>query len=461
MKCYSDPVEEHPEVPLADDGRWEDLIERRAALRDRPAAEDGHNACYVVSHGAWRSPEHRAACLAEVLGLVRALDDDVVGYESIPSRSRSARAHSRYGLGTGTCEAIAERARAAGATLLVLDVALTPSQTRNLEDATGLAVQDREGLILAVFHRNARTRKARIQVEIAQLQYLRPRIRGLGLDMDQQAGGIMMGKGAGETASELLARRLDDRLAHLRRTFEQLERADTVHRKGRGDCARVALVGYTNAGKTSLMNALTGASLSVRDQPFETLDTTSRALTRSGGAVLLGDTVGFIRDLPPRLMASFASTLSEIRDATLLAMVVDLSDPEWGVHLAITHQVLAELGADGVDRLYVLNKVDRVGVVPNEAIRAAVGGHPYALVSAHDPVSVDALRAALIEAARAEHRTERFEVPYVDGALAARIHATCDVVDVAYGASGQTMTVRAPERVLAALRHARATKGGR
>src|SRR5690606_24589381 len=166
--------------------------------------------------------------------------------------------------------------------------------------------------ILNVFERNAATRRARAQVEIAHLEYLRPRIRGIGLNMDQQMGGSNKARGPGETASELLARQLDGRIAELRRRLEQLKRSDASGRKHRAGTSRVVLVGYTNAGKTSLMNALTHAGLSAKDRPFETLDTTSRRLSSHGGDVLLSDSVGFIRRLPERLFASFESTLAEV-----------------------------------------------------------------------------------------------------------------------------------------------------
>ena len=186
---------------------------------------------------------------------------------------------------------------------------------------------------------------AKIQVEIAHLEYLRPRIRGLGLNMDQQAGGVMGNRGAGETASELLARRLDHRLADLRQGLSKLKRQGANQRKQRTACHRIVLVGYTNAGKTSLMNALSAADGSARNMPFETLDTTTRCLTRHGGDVLLSDTVGFIRNLPKRLFTSFESTLAEIVEASLIAIVIDRSDPDWELHLETTEEMLDKLHA--------------------------------------------------------------------------------------------------------------------
>jgi GTP-binding protein HflX len=303
-KLSSNAVAEHVEVPLADEGQLEELVahwnEQKA---DGPRPDESHS--YVASLGAERDPQVRAAQLAEIVALVRSQGGHVVGQEICHLASPNARTL----LGRGMAQELAVRARACGATMLVLDAELSPSQTRNLEDAAGMPVCDREAIILSVFLRHARTRRARIQVEIARLEYLRPRIRGVGLDMDQQTGGMSRARGPGETASELLARKLDGRLEELKKAQRKLELSSATQRRQRADCKNLVLVGYTNAGKTSLMNALTSACLSARDMPFETLDTTSRCLTRHGSEVLLSDTVGFIRRLPPRLLASFESTL--------------------------------------------------------------------------------------------------------------------------------------------------------
>jgi GTP-binding protein HflX len=443
MRFHSDPVEEHAEVPLADEGRWEALLEKWSRRRERPAV-GAQSVCYVVCTGPCF--DGRDAQLEEILGLVEAHGDVVGGYE----RQRCDPPNPRTWFGRGTCAALAERAHACGASVLVVDAALSPSQARNLEDATGLAVQDREGIILGVFRRHARSRTASIQVEIAQLEYLRPRIRGIGLDMDQQAGGIMMGKGAGETASELMARRLDDRLVQLRRAFERLQRSGEQQRRRRDGCQRVALVGYTNAGKTSLMNALTGTELSARDRPFETLDTTSRCLTRHGGDVLISDTVGFIRDLPERLMASFASTLAELQEATLLALVVDLSDPEWALHLDITLGVLARLGVQELPRLYVFHKADRVtGALP--ALAQVAAAHPWVVTSCQDPASIEALKEALLREVRRAHRVATLFVPYAARALSAEVHHGCRVLDTEATDEGLRLTIEGPASVVARL----------
>jgi GTP-binding protein HflX len=402
----------------------------------------------VLCVGDWRSPAHRDAQLAEITGLVEARGHSVIGRECL----RVPRVNARSWLGRGQAEAVAARARERGATLLVLDAQLSPSQARNLEALTGLSVSDREIVILGVFHRHARSRAARIQVEIAHLQYLRPRIRGLGLNMDQQAGGVMQGKGAGETASELMARRLDGRLVALERSLVKIQAAAGQRRRGREGAARVALVGYTNAGKTSLMNALSGEALSTRSRPFETLDTTSRCLTRHGGSVLLSDTVGFIRDLPDRLLASFASTLAEAADASLLAVVVDLSDPEWPMHLATTDQQLQAIGAGDIPRFTIFNKRDLVeGPLPRAELLAAAGPR-YAALSSRDPEAVAALRARLIAEARrgAEARAAVF-VPYAEAALSAEIHRGCRVLDCRPEANGMVLEIAGPARLVARI----------
>ncbi|MCB9755865.1 MAG: GTPase HflX [Myxococcales bacterium] len=449
MQFFSKPIEEHEEVPLADDGRWEQLIDRWAAraLGERPreqGAEEG-NACYLALVGEWHEPAQREAQLAELLALVQAQGDRVVGHEAL----RPRRIDPRTYISPGAARALAARAREQGANLLVIDAELSPSQTRNLEDATGLAISDREVVILNVFLKHARTRKARIQVEIAHLEYLRPRIRGLGLEMDQQAGGMMYARGPGETASELLARQLDGRLELLRKAFEKLKRAGENQRKRRRACERVVLVGYTNAGKTSLMNALTGAGLSARDMPFETLDTTSRSLTRHGGDVVLSDTVGFIRRLPARLLASFESTLAEAREASLLVLVIDASDPEWEMHVETTETVLARLGAGELPRYYVFNKRDRLEHAPAAArLEALSGGRPYALLSSGDEAAVAALKRALIAAVRHEHRRARLFFPYAATAALTRVYAECRVHESEADARGLWLEVEGHARVV-------------
>ena len=338
MKFFSQPISEHDEVPVADDGRLDQLIEEWSEPGEN---ESGRGPVYVLSVGEERDPRIREAQLAEIVALVEAQGDQVAGREIY----HLTRVRARTLLGKGTARAVASERGSVGAEMLVIDAELSPSQMRNLEDDAGIKVCDREGVILNVFLRNASSHHARIGVEIARLEYLRPRIRGVGIDMDQQMGGVAGSRGPGETVSELLARRLDGRLAELKKARNKILRGRNNRAERREQCQRICLVGYTNAGKTSLMNALTSEEFSSKDQPFETLDTVSRSLSRYGESVLLSDTVGFIRRLPERLLNSFASTLSEVKESNLIVLVLDLSDYEWKEHLSTTTEVLARLGA--------------------------------------------------------------------------------------------------------------------
>src|SRR5450432_4620949 len=250
-------------------------------------------------------------------------------------------------------------ARAIDAVLVDHDI--SPSQARNLEKATGVEVLDLTAVILEIFRRHARSRAAKAQVEIVRLQYMVPRLREQGKGKDRQRGGIG-GKGAGESSLELDRRKIRDRIAELTRELDAMAEEQRTQRARRRDMNRVALVGYTNAGKSTLMRALTGSEVYVADKLFATLDTTVRTLeppTRP--RILVSDTVGFIDKLPHGLVASFKSTLDEALEAGLLAQVVDASDPAFERQLQVTSEVLAEIGASGVPRLIVFNKIDRVG----------------------------------------------------------------------------------------------------
>jgi GTPase len=450
-KFNSKPVSEHAEVPVADGGELEKLIEQWSGRDVSSAALDrDSSACYVVSLGAEREPVERAAQLAEIVALVEHQGGRIVGQELC----HLARPNPRTLVGKGTAEAIAQRARDSGATMLVLDAELSPSQTRNLEDAAGIAICDREAVILNVFLKHARTRRAKIQVEIAQLEYLRPRIRGVGLDMDQQTGGNKNARGPGETASELMARKLDGRLKELKSALSASEVSAKTQRQKRSDCTRIALVGYTNAGKTSLMNALTAAGLSARDMPFETLDTTSRCLTRHGGEVVLSDTVGFIRRLPERLLASFESTLSEISDASLLLLVIDASDPEHQLQLRTTLGLLEKMGAHELPRFYVWNKVDRLPQAPDPAeLARSSDGHPWGALSTRDAPAVAELQAKLIAVARSREEELAAFVPYAAASTLSLIFANCRVVDNEATDAGLNLRIQGPPAVMSRIKH--------
>ncbi|MBL8452932.1 MAG: GTPase HflX, partial [Zoogloea sp.] len=250
---------------------------------------------------------------------------------------------------------------------ILVDHEISPSQARNLEVEVGCEVMDRTMVILEIFHRNARSRAARAQVEIARLGYMAPRLREMAKlagPQGRQRSGVG-GRGAGESHTELDRRKIRDRIAELQQEIDAMEverKTQRARRQERQGLATVALVGYTNAGKSTLMRALTGSEVLVANKLFATLDTTVRVLHPEGvPRVLVSDTVGFIKNLPHGLVASFKSTLDEALDASLLLHVIDASDPGFERQLEVTDVVLAEIGADTLPRIRVFNKIDHVG----------------------------------------------------------------------------------------------------
>ena len=333
----------------------------------------------------------------------------------------------------------------ARATVVLVDHDLSPSQARNLERATGAEVLDRTSVILEVFLRNARTREAPLQVEIARLAYSAPRLRQTG-GSDRQRGGIG-GKGAGESSLELDRRKIRDRIAELRHELSNIEREAGVRRKRRSDAATVALVGYTNAGKSSWMRVLTGGEVYVADKLFATLDTTVRVLVpETHPRILVSDTVGFIKKLPHDLVASFRSTLEEAREANLLLHVLDASDPAFRQQFEVTRTVLAELHADDAPSLVLLNKIDKVPESERAALREEF---PDALqVSARSLEDKARVHAALLHFFEKDMIEETFTIPYAKQALTSRLHQETRVLSETYDDDGARVSVRASRVVL-------------
>jgi GTP-binding protein HflX len=319
------------------------------------------------------------------------------------------------------------------AKVIVVDHDLSPSQIRNLERATEAQVLDRAGVIVEIFHRHARSREAKLQVEIARLTYLAPRVRESG-DTERQRGGIG-GKGAGESALELDRRKIRDRIAELRRELAEIQDQQSTRRSRRSDAPRVALVGYTNAGKSSMMRALTGSEVYIEDKLFATLDTTVRALQpETTPRILVSDTVGFIKKLPHDLVASFRSTLDESLEAGLLLYVVDSSDPTFRDQLQVTQTVLGEIGANEVPYRLILNKIDKVSAEQRAALAEEL---PDAVqVSAKDPAGVDQVRQLIRGFFRgAQQQTELF-VPWDRQAVIGDIRTKTEVIDEAFTDEG-------------------------
>ncbi len=337
--------------------------------------------------------------------------------------------------------------------VVVVDHDLSPSQVRNLERATGAEVLDRTSIILRIFERHARTREARMQVEIARLTYLAPRLRESG-GGDRQRGGIG-GKGAGESSAELDRRRIRDRIAELKSELVNVEREAAVRRKRRvspdGNQRTVALVGYTNAGKSSWMRLLTSGEVYVADELFATLDTTVRALAPAvSPRILVSDTVGFIKKLPHALVASFRSTLEEARDAGLLLHVVDAADPAFRAQLEVTRTVLRELEADDAPSLVLLNKVDKIDAATREGLEQEF---PDALfVSARRPEDVRRVHAAVVQFFEKDAEEAELFVSYAKQSMVGPIRESVRIVDERWDNDGLHVRVKGPKAAIAKLR---------
>jgi GTP-binding protein HflX len=338
------------------------------------------------------------------------------------------------------------------ATVVVVDHELSPRQLRHIEAATSAEVLDRTGVIIEIFHRHASSRPARLQVEIARLTYVAPRLRETG-GGDRQRGGIGQ-RGAGESSVELDRRKIRDRISELKAELAAIDDESKTRRAKRQEAPRVALVGYTNAGKSSLMRALTGSHVLVDDKLFATLDTTVRALwPESRPRILVSDTVGFIKKLPHDLVASFRSTLDEALEASLLLQIVDAADPVFRAQMQVTREVLDEIGAGDVPWVLVLNKIDKVAPGGREELRRKF---PAALlVSAKDPEDVERVRDAIIGTFEADMAEVDLIVPYNAGGAIGEIHKV-HVISESYEGDGVHYRVRAPgsavDRIRALLR---------
>ncbi|MDB4953902.1 MAG: GTP-binding protein related to HflX [Myxococcales bacterium] len=338
------------------------------------------------------------------------------------------------------------------AKVVLVDHDLTPSQQHNLMLATGVDVLDRTSVIVEIFHRHAKTREARMQVEIARLRYLAPRLRVNSGGGDRVRGGVG-GKGAGETKVELDSRRIRDRIAELKNELSQIAGGAKTRRERRSDLPTVALVGYTNAGKSSMMRALTSTDVYIADKLFATLDTTIRRLVPpTNPPILVSDTVGFIKKLPHDLVASFRSTLDEAGDADLLLHLIDASDPAHADQVAVTREVLGEIGADKVETWLLLNKIDRV----DEAGRARLAEHyPGAIqLSAKHPADVAKLRERMIERFIGALEDVDLDVPWTAQRVIHMIHERATILSEEHHDDGTRLKVRAPARVIAELRAA-------
>ena len=345
--------------------------------------------------------------------------------------------------------------------VLFVDHEISPSQARNLEKEVGCEVMDRTMVILEIFHRNARSPAARAQVEIARLGYMAPRLREaakLAGPQGRQRSGVG-GRGAGESHTELDKRKIRDRIAELQKEITAMEverKTQRARRQGRQKNTNVALVGYTNAGKSTLMRALTGSEVLVANKLFATLDTTVRALhPESLPRVLVSDTVGFIKNLPHGLVASFKSTLEEALDASLLLHVIDASDPGYERQLAVTDKVLEEIEAQDVPRIRIFNKIDHVGDAAAQAEREAAlrAQYPDCIVmSARRPDDIAMLHKTIVAFFQQDLVEAELFLPWSAQQLRGEIFSRCEVLAERADDEGAFFTVRGEQDALNGLR---------
>jgi GTP-binding protein HflX len=337
---------------------------------------------------------------------------------------RRDRPDPRFFMGSGKADEVRVVAEESSADVILVDHALSPSQERNLEQLTGRRVLDRNGLILDIFAQRARSFEGKLEVELAQLKHLATRLVKGWTHLERQKGGIGM-RGPGETQLETDRRLIGQRVRVLTRRLEKIQQQRETGRQARAEIPvpSLALVGYTNAGKSTLFRALTGADAYVADQLFATLDPTVRRVTLPGGTpVVAADTVGFIRELPHELVAAFQSTLTEAREATLLLHVVDASDARRDDHIAQVDAVLEEIGAQEIPQIIVYNKIDRLELEPR-IDRDEEGRAQAVWISAEKRLGLELLASAVAERIARFARLARVSVPASCGALRSRLYA--------------------------------------
>ena len=375
---------------------------------------------------------------------------ETAGGECVAKMLQSRNApEARTFIGEGKLQELTELARDNDATLIIFDNELSPSQMRVLEEATGRPVLDRSALILDIFAQRARTGEGKLQVELAQYQYILPRLSGMGKTMSRLGGGIGT-RGPGESKLESDRRHIRRRIDRLRRDLEDVRRVHTVQRRQRkkAELPLVAIVGYTNAGKSTLLNTLTDAGIEANDRLFDTLDPTTRKLRISETQeILLSDTVGFIRKLPHHLVSAFKATLEEVAYADLLLHVVDISREDWREQAETVDKVITQLGAQQIPQILVCNKADlceNPDLIPS--------GEDIVAISAKQGRGMEQLLAAIEKAlGRGKHRITVC-IPYADGYLLDVIHKEAAVFSTDYTGEGTKLDIECDDKLYGQLR---------
>ena len=395
----------------------------------------GENALLIQPHAGGPPDE---GLLEEFADLARSAGATVAAVLT----ARIDRPNAAMLIGSGKLEEVKAAADATGADLVLVNHPLSPVQERNLEKFLQRRVVDRTGLILDIFAQRARSHEGKLQVELAQLRHMATRLVRGWTHLERQRGGSIGLRGPGETQLETDRRLLQKRLEQLQRRLDKVEVQNTQMRRARvrSEMPRVALVGYTNAGKSTLFNAMAGADAYVADQLFATLDPTVRRIGLPGGNIVLADTVGFVRDLPHELVAAFRSTLSEAREADLLLHVIDAADPLREERIAQVDAVLEEIGVGDIPQLLVYNKIDRIeGAAPRHD--TTDGSRERVWISARDNAGLDLLRDALGAKLGLRRIQGDLRLPPAAGRLRARLHALGAVRAESHDEHGWSITL--------------------
>lgn len=415
----------------------------------RPVSNDAPEGAVLVAAQRPREPDWEARdALDELAQLAESAGVAVLARHVC----RLRRTDAAYFIGRGQAAELAERLRALSAATAIFDEDLSPAQGRNLEDLFGVRVVDRTQVILDIFARRAHTSEGRLQIELAQLEYLRPRLRHLWTHLERQKGGIGL-KGPGEQQLELDRRRLDLRLDRIRRELERvrLRRGELRRGRARHGWAQIALVGYTNAGKSTLLNRLSQSRVYADDRLFATLDpTTRRVELPNRQPALMTDTVGFIRKLPHHLVDAFRATLEEVVEADLLVHVADAAHPRVDAQIAAVRTVLAELGAAEKPVVHALNKTDRPEAAAN-ARRLGAGLPRAVAISAVTGAGLEALGEEIADALKDRRTPLSLRLPLGEGGRLAQIQREGRVAKIEYAEDGVYIEARVPPALAAAL----------
>lgn len=396
---------------------------------DNPEIKQKEKAILIgVIHGELNLPtveEH----LEELELLAKTAGADVVGHVT----QKLSRINPSFFLGTGKAEQIINQAKELGVSLIIFDDELSPAQIKNYSNlAKDMKVIDRSALILDIFNQHAQTKEAKTQVELARLEYMLPRLTRAWTHLERQMGGIGTRAGAGETQIEVDRRLIRTRISKLKKELKKIDRERETQSKRRGNQYKVALVGYTNAGKSTLMKAISGADVLIQDQLFATLDTTIRSVDLDNAhSILLSDTVGFVRKLPHHLVASFKSTLKEVVDADLILIVLDASSKQVTDHYETIVDVLKDLGAERHTNLIVLNKVDNDAVQNQVAYLNRI--FPEGIfVSALNQLRIDHLSKEITQIMDEKFQVVDLQFSYLDSKAMAQAQEGVDVLERHY-----------------------------